>query len=184
MRLLWQRSDQGGSRTVSSEVVSPLSGVGGNPACESGHVLKNALGMHHGTALHVFPRVPSLTLGGCRIPVFTQVLCPQRLQQRLRLLQVGGVKALSEPAIDRRQQLVGSTVLALLLPEAAQTHRSAEFEGFGLLMPSIREGPQRTLVWCSHSCLVLRSVRRRPFNDWMRAAETVCTTLVHAGSVM
>ena len=62
-------------------------------------------------------------------------LC-QRLQQCLGLLQVGGVKPFGKPAIDRRQQFVGFPVLALLLPEAAQTHRSPEFEGFGLLMPS------------------------------------------------
>ena len=44
---------------------------------------------------------------------------PEFLQQRLRLLEIGRVKALGEPAIDRRQQLAGLGVLALLLPEAS-----------------------------------------------------------------
>ena len=44
-------------------------------------------------------------------------LC-QRLQQGLGLLEVGGVKPLGEPAIDRREQLVGLGALALGLPQA------------------------------------------------------------------
>ena len=43
----------------------------------------------------------------------------QLLQQCLGLLQVGGVKALGEPAVDRRQQLAGFGPLALLLPQAS-----------------------------------------------------------------
>ena len=42
------------------------------------------------------------------------------LQQRLGLLEVGGVKALGEPAVDRCQQLAGLGALALLLPQAAR----------------------------------------------------------------
>src|SRR5215831_6251600 len=41
----------------------------------------------------------------------------ERCQQRLGVLQVGGVKALREPAIDRREQFVGFSALALLLPQ-------------------------------------------------------------------
>src|SRR2546425_11892778 len=44
----------------------------------------------------------------------------QLVQQDLGLLKVGGVKTLSEPAIDRRQQLIGLVALALLLPQASQ----------------------------------------------------------------
>ena len=47
------------------------------------------------------------------------MLSPEFLQQRLGLLQVGRVKALGEPAIDRCQQLVGFGPLALLLPQAS-----------------------------------------------------------------
>jgi len=43
-------------------------------------------------------------------------LSRQCLQQCLGLLEVGGVKAFGEPAIDRRQQLAGFVDLILLLP--------------------------------------------------------------------
>ena len=42
---------------------------------------------------------------------------PERLQECLRFLEVSRVKALGEPAIDRRQQLAGVGLLALPLPE-------------------------------------------------------------------
>src|SRR5438874_13621174 len=42
------------------------------------------------------------------LPCFLSLtLSPQLLQQRLGLLEVSGIKALGEPAIDRRQQGVG-----------------------------------------------------------------------------
>jgi hypothetical protein len=68
----------------------------------------------------------------------------QRRQQCLGLLQVGGVKALGEPAVERRQQVVGLGALALVLPESAQAHRGAEFEGLGLLLTSHGEGLPKT----------------------------------------
>ena len=52
-------------------------------------------------------------------------ISPQLLQQRLGLLEVGGVKALGEPAVDWGQQLASLRALALLLPQAAQTHGGA-----------------------------------------------------------
>ena len=67
----------------------------------------------------------------CVVPT---VLSRQLLQQRLRVLEVGGVKALGEPAVDRRQQLLGLRPFALLLPQPAQAQRGAEFVGFGLLL--------------------------------------------------
>jgi hypothetical protein len=57
----------------------------------------------------------------------------QHCQQRLGLLEVGCVKALREPARDRRQQFVDLGPLALLLPQAGEAGGSAEFLGFGLL---------------------------------------------------
>ena len=39
------------------------------------------------------------------------VLSPQLIEQRLGLLQIGGVKALGEPAVDRRQELQASARL-------------------------------------------------------------------------
>ena len=48
-------------------------------------------------------------------------LSPELLQQCFGLLEVRGVKALGEPAVDRRQQLVGLDTLVLLLPQVRQT---------------------------------------------------------------
>src|SRR5215831_9552475 len=65
--------------------------------------------------------------------VFTGVALRQRVQQRLGLLQVSGVKALGEPAVNRCQQRAGFGLLALLLPQATEAHGSAELPGFSLL---------------------------------------------------
>ena len=56
-----------------------------------------------------------------------RVLSPELLQQRFRVLEVGRVKALREPAVDRRQQLAGSVRLALPLPQPGQAHGGAQF---------------------------------------------------------
>jgi hypothetical protein len=50
------------------------------------------------------------------------------IKQRFSLLQVGGVEALGEPAIDRREQVVGFSALALLLPQAHQAHRRPQLQ--------------------------------------------------------
>ena len=55
-------------------------------------------------------------------PRSSPVLHAQRVQQRLRLLEVGSGKALGEPTIDLGQEPVDLGVLALLLPQPAQTH--------------------------------------------------------------
>ena len=52
----------------------------------------------------------------------------QRLQQRLGLPEVSGVKALGEPAVDGSQQFAGFGTLALLLPQAAQARRCSQFQ--------------------------------------------------------
>ena len=54
------------------------------------------------------------------------VLSRQLLQEYLGLLEVGGVKALGEPAVDRRQQRGGLRALPLLRPEATEAHGGAE----------------------------------------------------------
>ena len=66
-------------------------------------------------------------------------LC-QRLQQYLGLLKVGGVKALSEPAVDRCQQRAGFGVLALALPQPAQAHGRPQLERFRLLVAGDVQG--------------------------------------------
>src|SRR6185295_1725070 len=54
--------------------------------------------------------------------VSTTVLSPQLIEQCFGVLQVGGIKALSEPAVDGCQQRTRLGLLALLLPQACQAH--------------------------------------------------------------
>ena len=44
----------------------------------------------------------------------------QLLEQRLRVLQIARVKALGEPAVDRREQFARLLHLALVAPEAGE----------------------------------------------------------------
>jgi hypothetical protein len=73
----------------------------------------------------------------------------QICQQRLGLLQVGGVKALGEPAVDRREDLARFVALALLPPQPAQARRRPELLGFNLTFP----------LWCFNriSCWLQRN---------------------------
>src|SRR5262249_57075983 len=66
-------------------------------------------------------------------PVVVQAFYPQLLQQRLGLLEVGGVKALAEPAVNLCQHLVNFVTLALLLPQTAQPHYSLQFQRLRML---------------------------------------------------
>ena len=61
--------------------------------------------------------------------LYACALSPKFLQERLGFLEVGGVKALGEPAVDRRQQLAGFGALALALPQASQAGGGAECPG-------------------------------------------------------
>src|SRR4030095_13732402 len=54
------------------------------------------------------------------------VLCPRLTEQCLGFLEVGGIKALGEPAVDRREQHVGFATLALLLLQASKAHGRAQ----------------------------------------------------------
>src|SRR5262245_29375296 len=64
----------------------------------------------------------------------------QLFQQRLGLLEVSGIKALGEPAIDWSQQRVGRSTLALALPQAREAYRGTQFPGLGLLAVGNVEG--------------------------------------------
>src|SRR4051794_5735012 len=58
---------------------------------------------------------------------------PELGEQRLRLLQIFGVEAFGEPAINWGQQLIRLLAFALALPQACQTHRCAQLPHFRLL---------------------------------------------------
>ena len=62
------------------------------------------------------------------------MLLAQGIEQRLGLLQICRVKTLSEPTIDRCQQLARLVRLALPLPQARQAHGHPQLPGFGLLV--------------------------------------------------
>jgi hypothetical protein len=54
-------------------------------------------------------------------------------------LEIHGVKAFGEPAIDRRQQLTGSVAFALPLSQTAQAQRRPQLPGFRLLTQEGRQ---------------------------------------------
>jgi len=90
----------------------PTSSVGRR--VPSGASARRPQAIAHGAARGVTGAMPVRT--GCE-RVSARVALRQRRQQRLRLLEVHRVKALGEPAVDRREQLIGLDALALLLPE-------------------------------------------------------------------
>ena len=61
-------------------------------------------------------------------------------KQRLHLLQIARVEPLSEPPVHRSQQVARFAYLALVAPEACETHGGAEFPGFCLLLAGNGEG--------------------------------------------
>ena len=51
----------------------------------------------------------------------------QFVEQRLRLFQIGGVEALGEPAVDRREEVAGFGVAALVAAEPGEARGGAQF---------------------------------------------------------
>ena len=49
----------------------------------------------------------------------------QRLQQRLRILQISRIKAFGEPTVDRCKEVVGFLAFAVLLPESGKAGGSS-----------------------------------------------------------
>ena len=75
---------------------------------------------------------------------------PEFFQQRPRLLEVGGLKPLGEPAVDRGQERVGFGTLALLLPQATQAYSGAQLPRFRLLAAGHGEGLMETRLRLLH----------------------------------
>src|SRR5215813_14707708 len=76
--------------------------------------------------------------------VSTTVLCPELIKQRLGFLEISGVKALGEPTVDWCKEVMGFLAFALLLPQASQAGRGAEFPRFGLLALGDADGVLKT----------------------------------------
>ena len=64
----------------------------------------------------------------------------QRLQQHLGPLQVGGVKALGEPAIDQCEPYADVSTRALARPLSSEAERHAQLQGFRLLAAGLGQG--------------------------------------------
>src|SRR4030088_1438610 len=75
-------------------------------------------------------------LSNCRS--YTGV-CSQRVEPRPGLLQVGRIEALREPAMDRRQEIAGVVVRALVAPEPAKAAGGPQFPEPGALPARRRE---------------------------------------------
>ena len=59
---------------------------------------------------------------------------PQLVQQRLRLLQIGHVEALAEPAVNRREEVAGLGSAALVAAQPGKAHGGAQFPQLRLLL--------------------------------------------------
>src|SRR5262245_2829508 len=68
----------------------------------------------------------------------------QFFQQRFAILEVSSVKALGEPTVDRRQELLRFCPLTLLLPQPTQARCGAQLQRFRLLAAGYGEGLVQT----------------------------------------
>src|SRR6516164_587373 len=63
------------------------------------------------------------------------VLLIEFVEQRLGVFEVGCVKAFSEPAVDRHQEIACLGLAALVTPEPGEACGGAQFPELGLLLP-------------------------------------------------
>src|SRR5262249_32008373 len=63
----------------------------------------------------------------------------QLIEQDLGLLQVAGLEAFGEPAVERSKKIAGLIPPALIAPQPRHAHRGAQFPGLRLLLPRNRE---------------------------------------------
>src|SRR5215469_17750578 len=61
-------------------------------------------------------------------------LLVERIEQRLRLSQIGRVEAFREPAVDWREKVAGFGVTALVAPEPGEARSSTQFPELGFLL--------------------------------------------------
>jgi len=60
-------------------------------------------------------------------------LAAQFVEERFCLLEIGGIEAFGEPAIDRREKVAGFNVLVLVATEPGEAHGGTQFPELGLL---------------------------------------------------
>src|SRR5215510_5676697 len=105
---------------------------GGHRAAQKGHRCYSASAPCRGTTSSRSYR----TTGAV-----TRATLHQFFEQGFGLLEIGGVKALSEPAIDRCQEVAGFGAPALLLPQACQAHCRPQLQRFRLLAAGHVQSP-------------------------------------------
>src|SRR6266567_1332134 len=99
-------------------------------------LLTIALTSHYATPILPVCRCPRKTADPAMGVIASQNpsrFFPQGVEQRLGLLESGGIKAFGEPAIDRSEQRAGLSALALALPQATQAHGVFEVCDVGLI---------------------------------------------------
>ena len=64
----------------------------------------------------------------------------QLIEQGLGLLQVEGVEAFGEPAVDRGEKIAGLLPFAVVAPQPGQARRRAQFPGLCLLRAGDGDG--------------------------------------------
>src|SRR6516162_4302801 len=68
------------------------------------------------------------------------VLLIEFVEQRLGRFEIGCIEALGEPAVDRREEIMGFGAAALVAAQPGEAHRSAQFPELGVLFPSDAQG--------------------------------------------
>src|SRR5882724_12367214 len=66
------------------------------------------------------------------------------VQQCLRILHIRRIEPFGEPGVDRREEVTSLWYFPLLLPQASEARRGAEFPGFRLLVLGYRHGLPET----------------------------------------
>ena len=110
------------------------------------------------------------------------------VEQGPGLLQIGGIKTLPEPTVDRGEQRLRLGALALLLPEPRQAHGGPELQGFRLLTAGHRErlvqrclnsGPVRQVV-CERWLLVLDLQQQFPLEPMQLCLPHMLICVLHS----
>src|SRR5271155_4828991 len=82
---------------------------------------------------------PGLTGETTRAAIGTAPSAAQLVEQRLGVLQVGGVEAFGEPVVDVGEHRARLVALALLREQPREARRSAQFECFRADLPCDRD---------------------------------------------
>ena len=104
----------------------------------------------------------------------TQTRSFELVQQDLGLLQVGGVEALGEPAVDRGEEITGLICFTLRLPQTGQRRCRAELQRFRFLMARGGQSSREGLFQAGGLCIsgtVFDQVRADEAGTFLRLTE-------------